>query len=180
MSFTIEVQASNVLLALNRLLQAGQELNPVLRVLGEDMVERTKQRFATGTAPDGTPWAPNSDAVLRNLLHSRSSSFKKDGKLSKSGEKSLANKRPLIGESRDLSRQIGYRADSDSLTVFASPVYAAMQQFGGKKSQFPNLWGDIPARPFLPVRPGDQSLYPDEHQSVLDAINAHLQQAWEG
>ena len=33
--------------------------------------------------------------------------------------------------------------------------YAAMQQFGGIKSEFPHLWGDIPARPFLGVSESD-------------------------
>lgn len=178
--FVIEVNSQSILDALNRLLQAGHELDPVFRALGEDIVDRTKQRFATGTAPDGAPWAPNSDATLRNLLHSSSKNFRKDGALSKRGEKALANKRPLIGESGELAQQFKYHATNDSLTVGSLMKYAAIQQFGGKKSKFPNLWGDIPARPFLPVRPGDHSLYPDEHQSILDAINAHLQEAWDG
>jgi phage gpG-like protein len=34
--------------------------------------------------------------------------------------------------------------------VFVAPLpYAAMMQFGGTKGQFPNLWGDIPARPYI-------------------------------
>jgi len=33
--------------------------------------------------------------------------------------------------------------------------YAAMQQFGGKKSEFAHLWADIPARPFIGLSPAD-------------------------
>lgn len=51
--------------------------------------------------------------------------------------------------------------------------YAAMQQFGGKKSEFPHLWGDIPARPFLPV---DQAgnLSPTAEAKVVDIIQEYL------
>jgi phage gpG-like protein len=31
-----------------------------------------------------------------------------------------------------------------------------MQQFGGTKARFPNLWGNIPARPFLGVSAADK------------------------
>lgn len=198
MSFTIEVNNSAVLAAFNRLLQVGQDLNPIMRVIGEDVVERAKQRFETSTAPDGTPWAANSDTTLRALLHSKSDSraafshldsrkvgsafveykkgyFKKDGSLTKKSQNLLANKKPLIGESKDLSRQIHSAYGDNSVTVSASPVYAAMQQFGGKKSDFPHLWGDIPARPFLPITQAG-NLYPDEEHEILKVLNAYLQQ----
>lgn len=178
MSFSIEVNNSAVLAAFNRLLQAGQDLNPVMRVIGEDIVERAKQRFETSTAPDGSPWAPNSDTTLRALLHSNDKNFTKRGAVSARGNKTLAGKKPLIGESKDLSRQIHSAYADNSVTVSASPVYAAMQQFGGKKSEFPHLWGDIPARPFLPVTQSG-GLYPDEEHEILKVLNAYLQQAIE-
>ncbi|MFK3602796.1 hypothetical protein [Pseudomonas sp. AP19] len=34
--------------------------------------------------------------------------------------------------------------------VGSDKPYAAMMQFGGG-ADFPHLWGDIPARPFLPM-----------------------------
>lgn len=179
MSFTIEVDNVVVLNMLNRMIQAGEDLSPVMRMIGEDIVTRAKQRFETSTAPDGTPWAPNSDTTLRAMLHVGSKNFTKKGKLSARGGRVLASKKPLIGESRDLSRQINYLVMKDSVMVTASPVYAAMQQFGGSKSQFPNLWGDIPARPFLPVTQSGQ-LYPDEERDIVSVINAHLQKAIDG
>lgn len=176
MSFTIEVNNSAVLAAFNRLIQVGADMGPVLHVLGEDITQRAKQRFETSTAPDGTPWAPNSDTTLRALLHSNGKNFTKKGAVSARGGKALAGKKPLIGESRDLSRQIHPSYSDNSVTVSASPVYAAIQQFGGKKSQFPNLWGGIPARPFLPVT-ADGQLYPDEAHDIIAAVNRYLQQA---
>ena len=46
-------------------------------------------------------------------------------------------------------------------------AYAAMQQFGGTKSQFPHLWGDIPARPFLGISTADK-------QNIRDIIGSYL------
>lgn len=74
---------------------------------------------------------------------------------------------PLQGESGDLERQFSYVVSGNSRTVGSSTIYAAIQQFGSKKSQFPNLWSDIPARPFLPNSP-DGALFADaENRSQL-------------
>lgn len=202
MSFTIEVNNAAVLDAFNRLLHAGEDLSPVMRAIGEDIELRAKQRFQTSTAPDGTPWAVNSDTTLRALLHGKSDIraafshlrshkegsafvgfkkgyFKKDGSLTKKSHDLLAGKKPLIGESGNLARQISYAVTGNAVTVTANPVYAAIQQFGGKKSEFPKLWGDIPARPFMPITATGQ-LYPDEQRDILAVINAHLQKAIAG
>lgn len=179
MSFTIEVDNAAVLAAFNRLIHAGEDLNPVMRAIGEDIVKRAKQRFETSTAPDGTAWAPNSDTTLRAMLHSNGKNFTKKGGLSARGGKALAGKKPLIGESGYLARQIDYALTGNSVTVTADPKYAAIQQFGGKKSQFPKLWGDIPARPFIPVTATGQ-LYPNEEHAIIAVINAHLQKSISG
>lgn len=177
--FVIEVNNQAVLDAFNRLIRTGQELDPVLRAIGEGVAERTKRRFQTLHAPDGTPWAPNSDATLRRLLHGSGKNFTKAGKLSARGGKALAGKRPLHGESGDLARQISYDVSGDSVTIGAGSAYAAIQQFGGKKSEFPHLWGDIPARPFLPVTPGGH-LYGDEEDEILNVLRTALQNALVG
>lgn len=179
MSFTIEIDNKAVLAAFERLIKSGQEPGPVLRTIGEDITRRAKDRFDTSTAPDGTPWAPNSDTTLRAMLHGNSKNFTKNGFLSARGEKALAGKKPLIGVSHDLSRQIAPHVSGNTLTVIATPVYAAMQQFGGTKSEFPNLWGDIPARPFLPVTKAGE-LYPDEEREILNVLRSALQNSIDG
>jgi phage gpG-like protein len=68
-----------------------------------------------------------------------------------------------------LANQFVVNAQENSLLVGSTMKYAAMQQFGGKKSQFPHLWGDIPARPFLPITPSG-TLYPDEKDKILAAL----------
>lgn len=51
--------------------------------------------------------------------------------------------------------------------------YAAMQQFGGKKSQFPKLWGDIPARPYIPIDKNG-NLQPEAEDAVLGVVTHYL------
>jgi phage gpG-like protein len=198
MSGAIEVQSEAVTAAFNALGARVGDMSPVLMALGDDIIERTKQRFATATGPDGTPWLPNTQATLIAYLNKRSGNFaafshiktgkegqsrvgdkkgyfKKDGSLTKKSQQLVANKRPLQGESGDLERQFSSLVVSgNTLLVGSSMIYAAMQQFGGTKSQFPNLWGDIPARPFLPITP-DGGLYPDEENLIVDGLCRYIQ-----
>lgn len=171
-SITVQVDDQDIRAALGRLADRGDNLRPVLQAIGDDMVERTKRRFETSTAPDGQAWAPNSAATLGLLAARLGGSFrKKDGGLNKKGSTRLAGKKPLIGESGDLRRQIVAVAGDSDLTLTSSPVYAAIQQFGGKAGRGHKVV--IPARPFLPIRP-DGTLYPAERAEVLKAIEDYL------
>lgn len=171
-SFSVYVQDTGVRAALQKLASRVDNMQPVLQSIGERIVERTKHRFDTSTGPDGARWKPNSAATLDMLAARLGKSYRrKDGALNKKGAARLANKKPLIGESGDLRRQIAALANSNSVTITASPVYAAIQQFGGKAGKGHKI--TIPARPFLPVRQ-DGTLYPDEQAQILREINDYL------
>lgn len=174
-AFTITVQDREVQATLQLLRERMSNMRPVLLTLGEQIVERTKQRFVTSTGPDGEKWETNGPATLAMASGQLGKGYRrKDGSLNEKGRKALANKKPLIGESKDLSRQIVYAATGNSLTVSSTPVYAAMQQFGGVTSARSMIPGKtIPARPFLPVRQ-DGTLYPQEQQLVLETLNDFL------
>ncbi len=132
------------------------DLRPLMAEIGEDQMEATKRRFSTGKAPDGTPWAPNSAVTLGE--YSAMFARKKDGTLSKKAQAKIAGKKPLTGETRALATTINYQITASNEVAIGSPmVYAAMQHFGGKKSQFPHLWGDIPARPIFGVSEADKA-----------------------
>jgi len=45
--------------------------------------------------------------------------------------------------------------------------YSAMQQFGGTKADFPHLWGDIPARPFIGLSDADREMVVEQ---ITDAV----------
>lgn len=151
MTAFIEVDDRQVLEALRELHQLTGNLRPALVEIGEDLVESTKRRFVTSTAPDGSDWALNS--VLSTLLY-------------KEGDKPLVNHGTL-------SDQIFYNASADELEVGSTMEYAAMMQFGGTKDEFPHLWGDIPARPFLGLSDQDRT-------DILTVLARHINQAISG
>lgn len=178
---TIEVDDQKVRQALTRLADSAENPTPVLRQIGELLVDSTKQRFATSTAPDGSRWAENSDITILQYLSKYKGSFRKKEKdtrgrgLTQKGARRLGAKKPLIGESGNLSRQISYKMEGvGTLLVGSSMEYAATQQFGMKqgyaganKRGSPVPWGDIPARPFLGISNQDQRMILDEISDYL-------------
>ena len=193
----IEITDSGVLDAFNRLIAFGESPRGVLEAIGEKVIDFTKQRFELSVDPYGNPWTPNSRVTLEALLNSQSGKFvkfshlgtknekwsrigvkkgyfKKDGTLGKKGQDLMMGKKPLIGESKSLSTQFSYRVTGDhSVTIFSSMAYAAMQNFGGTKAEFPNLWGDIPARPFFPNT--EQGLPADLSEDIMNVLRTALE-----
>ncbi len=143
--FSVEIKSDQVTAALSKLAVDLADMTPVMEDIGEYLVRSTKKRFADGIAPDGTDWLANSAVTL-----SRKS-----------------DPRPLFGTSGTLNQQIFHEAGSDFVEVGSNRVQAAMMQFGGTKVQFPHLWGDIPARPFLGLSEADET-------NVLDIIEDYL------
>lgn len=176
---TIEIDDQQVRQAFTRLVASAKSPRPVLEQIGELLIDSTKQRFATSTAPDGSRWAQNADITLLRYLGQFKSSFrKKDGGLTQKGASRLGAKKPLIGETGRLSGQIFSKVEGAGvLLVGSTREYAAAQQFGMKKGfagtnkrGSPIPWGNIPARPFLGISPKDQSM-------ILDQISDYLSQS---
>ena len=137
--------------AIARLLQGVSHPQPGLKAIGELVVEFTKTRFEVSQDPYGTPWAANKPSTIQAMLRGHAKNFTKKGAVSARGARAIAGKKPLIGESKSLSKQFAWRLVGDGVEIRSTMVYAAMQQFGGSKAQFPHLWGNIPARPFFPA-----------------------------
>lgn len=174
---SVEIDDRQIRAVLNRLSAAAGKLRPAMQSIGELLAETTRRRFAAGHGPDGAPWAPNSEVTVLNYLRQRGGSFKKDGSLSKRGQRASAAKKPLIGESHRLSTEIHYQAADREVRIGSSLAYAATQQFGARKGQFgagrhgrPLPWGDIPARPFLGISSSDED-------AVLRLLHNHLARA---
>lgn len=198
MNITIQVTDQAVRAVTRSLLAKLARPEPLLKQLGEDVTQRAKQRFSTGTGPDGQRWK---------------SKKQPDGRPT------------LVGESGDLRRQIVWRVANGVLTVQATPRYAAIHQFGGtiERSPFSMLirhrtnargellrgttgggkffggrglvfakashkrvresWAQVgaftirmPARPFMPVQASGQ-LFPAEQELIVQQIQAWLAQA---
>ena len=180
MAQIIELKVRTGLDYLSQFVKRGKNLRPVLKEIGEDLAESSKQRFATGTDPDGQAWAPNSAATLARY----SSKFKrkKDGSLTKPSATKLSNKKPGTGETGALKKTINYQLYGDDLMGIGSPmVYASTFQFGAKsgefgfgmystrKGSFPIPWGDIPARQFLGMSAADKT-------EVVELVRSYMLQ----
>ncbi len=157
--------------ALQRLARAVRDPRPALQDIGEYQTVATKDRFAKGEDPAGKKWAANTPATLA-LFASRRAGATSKRKGEKRGAGSAAGKKPLIGESKRLSSEIHYVANSAMVAIGSSLEYSAVQQFGAGKGSLGGgaPWGDIPARPYLGVSPRDRV-------AILDILREHLEGA---
>lgn len=173
-AFKVEVSDGEVIAAMNSLAAAALNPEPALLAIREALLPIIKRTFATSTDPWGRRWAPNAPATIAAMLAKGTGNFrKKDGKLSSKGAGRVMAKNPLIGETGFLSQQIHSGISNDALEIYSSAVYAAIQNEGGKKSEFPHLWGDIPARAFMPVNAAGE-MAPEARRQVVDIIQEYL------
>lgn len=157
-TLTLNFDTSPALAKLREAVQKIENPRPLFLAIGNALLESTKQRFATSTAPDGSQWAANTDTTIALYLGEYSGTRKKNGSLSKKGKARAAAKKPLIakGYLRDgINVQF---LDANSVSIGSNEKYASTQQFGAKARSFKGIapWGDIPAREFLGVSADDE------------------------
>jgi phage virion morphogenesis protein len=140
------------------------EMKPIYEDIGEYLIESTKRRFKSGTAPDGSAWAPKSPVTIERYRRAG------DGNLG----------RPLIGPSRRLGNEIVKFVDQLGVEVGSNLEYSGAMQQGASKGQFgadrhgrPVPWGNIPARVWLGLSETDE-------RNILDIVDEHLEAAFEG
>jgi phage gpG-like protein len=179
----IEFNDRELLEALQELQRSTSNLRPALKEIGETLIESTKHRFETTTTPDGERWPANSQATYESYLDKKTGRYEdgkrvgnkkgfylKDGSIGVRSARLLSDKKPLTGETGSLMDYIHYNLlGGDALEIGSPMEYAAMQQFGGDQSEFPWLWGDIPARPFLGISEDDKN-------EILAILKRHLSQ----
>lgn len=143
---------------------------PLLLMIGEYLTETTKVRFNTSKAPDGTPWAPNTQTTMERYVGSKGGYSKKTGKITQKGQAAAMGKKPLIGHTRQLGNQIIYQANDTMVEIGSNRIQAAVQQFGAAKGSLGGgaPWGDIPARPFLGVSAEDRA-------AILEMVGDYLE-----
>ena len=126
MKFRIDVDDRAARRALRDLLRRGEDLSPVLRSVGELLVNASRARFDAQRSPEGAAWEPLKPRTLARKKRNR--------------DKILTERGQLRG-----TLAVG-RVDADSVVVGSPEKYAATPQFGR---------GAIPARPFLGVSDAD-------------------------
>lgn len=107
---------------------ALHDTDELLESVGAEIESQVRRRISEEkTSPEGEAWPAWSEmyAGTRHAGHS------------------------LLESSGDLLDSMQHIVAGKSVEVGSNLVYFAMQNFGGKKADFPNLWGDIPARTVL-------------------------------
>lgn len=155
----IEIEnAEQVNVQLLRLLERTGDLSPLMADMGEHMVNSTHDNFENSMSPDGARWQANSATTFGGMLGQ--SDTNASGRLNSRGAGRVMNKRPLIAN-HTLMQSIHYEAASTGVTIGTNVVYGAMMHYGGNKAEYPQLWGDIPARNYLGASDADVTVLLD-------------------
>ncbi|WP_293765822.1 phage virion morphogenesis protein [uncultured Aquitalea sp.] len=176
-SFQIQVTNDAIGDALTRLLEESRNLRPALLDFAEWAKAETDQHFIDQVDWRGQPWAPNAKATLTQYLrtHGGTRNYKKDGSLSKAGEKRLGAKR-ILQVSGNL-RRAAFSFDATATGLRFGPwgngldAYAAIQQLGGQTGR--GLKVTIPARQYLPVD-SEGNLDPVAEARLLELLVEHF------
>ena len=120
----IEVEAQSLARAeryLQRILTAGQRLEPAFAEIGEYLLESHAERFSLEVAPDGTPWEPLAPSTLANKADDR-----------------------ILQQEGTLRDTLSYQVTGAELLFGTNLIYGATHQFGREED-------GIPARPYLGI-----------------------------
>ena len=120
--------AEKVQAALESLQARLSDLTPAFRDIGEAMLNSTRERFNTQTAPDGTPWKPLSP---------------------KYQQKKERNKDKILTLYGHLRGTLNYRVGPNEARIGTPLSYGGDHQFGLPRKR-------IPARPFLGLSKSDE------------------------
>lgn len=165
---TVDFDAAAITQALGELERrvSPEGLKAPLTAIGELLAESTRQRFAAGTAPDGSRWAPNAESTYLGLL-GKGDGRKKDGKVGARGVNKVMGKKPLVA-SGQLAGSIRYQLLPGGTGVeVGTNRFADAWDGGAAVHQFGSRDGRIPARPFLGLSDADET-------GVMAILNRHL------
>lgn len=157
--------AAEVKAAFEALQAALTDLTPAFQDIGEALLNSTRERFRTSTAPDGTPWESLSETTLHTRALSRGrriKSGKNQGRYTKKAALAYAFAQPLIDRG-NLMGLLNYQAGPRDVRIGTPLIYGATHQFGAPER-------NIPARPFLGLSSEDET-------ELLDILQDHLRRA---
>ncbi|MCX7284397.1 MAG: phage virion morphogenesis protein [Novosphingobium sp.] len=138
-----------------------KDATPLFQEIVEYMIQATRERFVTGTGPDGKKWAAKKQSTLDRYKRLGY------GNLNKA----------LIGPGRSLSRQVIGAASAKGAVIGSNMIYSRVMQEGAEKGAFgtdrrgnPLPWGRIPARVWLGVSAKDE-------RQIIAISGEYLEQA---
>lgn len=159
----IEVEVTGIEAAqatIAALRERARRASPLFAAIAEDVTERVRLGFRDSADPWGSSWARLSSVTLAR---------RRGGGV---------NAQPLLDTGR-LRNSISSGSTETEARVGTSDVRAATHQFGAARGAFRSgpavPWGDIPARPFFPIRPdGSVDLPPAWAAEVRDRVLEHF------
>jgi len=154
--FTVELDHQRLQGALRKVEWAVGDLAPLMRGIAAELLSQTEENFESEGRPD---WADLSNVTTER----RAKNGNWPGQM-------------LQISAAGLAASVTSRATDSSALVGSNKPYAAMMHFGGEKSDFPHLWGDIPGRPFLPMDV-EGVIQPEAEEAILDLAVTHLAKA---
>lgn len=153
---TVDIEHQRLQDALRKVEWAVGDLAPLMRSAAAELLSQTEENFENEGRPD---WADLSDVTT--------------GRREKSGN---WPGQILQVSSAGLAASVTSAATDSSALVGSNKPYAAMMHFGGDKSEFPHLWGDIPGRAFLPMDT-EGVIQPEAEEAILELALHHMRKA---
>ncbi|WLH43946.1 phage virion morphogenesis protein [Pseudomonas beijingensis] len=156
--FIIELDHQHLQQTLSKVEQSIGDLTPLMHSLAAELASQTEENFEYEGRPQ---WPELSDTTIGR----RAETGHWPGKI-------------LQISAAGLAASITTQANDSSALVGSNKPHAAMMQFGGDQADFPQLWGDIPSRPYLPMD-AESNLQPEAEKAILDLALDHLEVAIE-
>lgn len=162
--FGVQFNAGATREAIRRAIDQLEDLTPLFQDVAEYMTEATRQRFISGTAPDGSKWPAKKQSTL--------------DRYKRLGYGNL--NRVLIGPGKRLSREIVSEATRGGAVIGSALIYSGVMQDGARRGAFgtnsrgrPIPWGNIPARVWLGISR-------DEEAEIVAIADEHVAAAVKG
>lgn len=173
--------------ALRRVAESMEDASPAMQAVSLVLLRESERIFARqgkGVGLDAD-WAPLSEVTKhqRALAQSGGRQYGKSGKQLARYTAAKGGLMTILQRSGKLAASVTPVSTSHSAGITTNRRYAATMFFGAKQGQFgrdhrnhPLPWGDIPGRPFLPLRDvrGTPRLTDPAERSVIDVLMRHF------
>ena len=146
---SIQINSQQVINALGVLNSQLANMQPAFNSIGQVLKTNIRLGFADQRSPDGINWAALSPVTIANRRN---------------------NSDVPLNDTGVLKNSFTVNTGATFIEVGTAEPQAALMNFGGTKGQFSHLWGDIPARPFMPTA----ELPTQWTQDIMDIIEQHL------
>lgn len=152
-----------VITLLQRMQQNAGNLRPALAEVGDKFAARIIEQFAQGKSPYGVRWA-----ALSAVTQNRNKGKRRGGE-------------PLRDTGALIASISSYVNGNSSVSIGSGLNYAGLHQFGARQGQFgrtrrngPIPWGNVPARPYMPIQNGRTVLPLDWSAEAEEVVSTHI------